>query len=105
MNLDIIKNPIIIAMFVAIIAFIIFYLYNKDKMIDKTYEENKTSYLKYIGCSILVGVVGYVVSKTLFVTKVNNDFSIKPENSEYHYVKKNNIREPPTDVFLDVMKF
>lgn len=135
MNIDILKNPILLGILASVLTYLYFWWQEKKRR-----EENPEEEITYQPISIItplaVGVIIWFASATYFDMTGSNNDSNKVANVDsvtgsslsdsstvsvndkqkmitkspmvggsYHFVGKNKIRLPPTDVFLDIAKF
>lgn len=120
MDLNFLKNPILLAMIAATITYL--YLWWKNK---KDKEEGKTDVqeVPYM-IPIAVGLITLFITYNLFgttspittepakVTLLENNPTVAEGgmtdtfgSNTYHLVGKNNIKLPQTDVFIDIARF
>ena len=114
MNLDILKNPIILAA----LAGVSVYLYMKWDA-DKKAKKDPSLPKKKVNCipALAVAVIVWFLSSSYFESeteeckkKIQNmqpeRFRLTNSNSaSIHLIGKRNIRVPPTDVFIDLAPF
>ena len=104
LNSDVLKNPIFIGIFVAIVSFLYFY-----------WKPNKNTNLNYI-LPLVFGLVGWFIFSIVFESKYFNreNVNLKPnvpeemevqQMSDYYIIGRNNIKLPSTDVFIDIPRF
>lgn len=121
---NIIKNPIVIGLLVGVIIYL--YLYWEEDKRRKKNPESKKKPVNIVTPGVVAAIVWFVASSYLdyksntstsigavkntnqMVQSIDQDNIIKLDanhGESLHRIEKNSIRLPPTDVFIDMIKF
>jgi len=112
MEFNLLKNPIIIGIFAAVLTYGYLYWDSEQK-----YKKNPKIDKKKINIFTpgIVGIIVWFIMSSYTDNKLNNSQSAGNKNilnevtnissNSYKYIGRNKIRLPPTDVFLDIARF
>lgn len=115
MNRDLIKNPIILAILAAILTYAYMY-WDADNKHKKNPKAHKRSLSLITPC--VVGVVVWFLASNFFDQNASTTVfpcptapsklrhsELSVDSQSYHLIGKNNVKLPPTDVFIDLAHF
>lgn len=135
MNIDILKNPIVIGVFVATSTYLYMW-YSENKRMVKNPKTKKKPV--NVITPLVIGVITWFIASSYLKNQDSTQVSATPIKTQvptlaggmngklkhhivtakgsihsdgtlgsasYHVIGKNNIRLPPTDVFIDLAKF
>jgi hypothetical protein len=132
MAIEFLKNPIVLGMVAAILTYIYFHWKaEQDRKKNPDGKKKKSnflypgiagvlvwfltsSYFETGGPKIIEQVAGYEKLNTQIIQAASANAStvnkivesdIPTSSHSYHYVGKNKVRLPPTDVFIDIARF
>lgn len=115
-----IKNPILIGTFAGVLTYLYMYWESENK-----YKKNPKSKRRPVNLitPVVVGLIVWFIASNYFEMENNtqsitfNSIPSKPNyklasesidsigSKSYHLIGKNNVRLPPTDVFIDLVKY
>src|SRR5271165_6037451 len=108
MNLNIIKNPLVLGIISALLAYVYLYWSNN--------RANKKSRVS-LKTPLIVGVSVFIITCIIFYNASdatqNLEYKVQDNylsdsfgcNNKYHVINKRHIIMPPNDIFIDIAKF